>query len=118
MIPRFGLGSDLGFTISPPGRPRLGFELVFDNLSIERAAADVEHPRGLFLVPVRGFEDAHDVRALGLGERGQMIAGHADRGRRCVQELDTGRADRSAWRGMRRARNRTLALAGVSRPLV
>src|SRR5262249_11167440 len=118
MIPRAGPDSGLGFTISAPGRPRLGLELVFDDLSIQRAATDVEHARRLFLVPVHRLEDADDVRALGIGERGQMIARDADGRRRGVQKLDVGGADRSTGRGERRARDGAFELADVAGPVI
>src|SRR5436190_21924572 len=57
---RFGDGLDLGDGLDAGG-PAVLFELVLQDLSIEGAAADLEHARRLFLVPRHRFEHALDV---------------------------------------------------------
>ncbi len=47
-------------------RLRVSFEAVLDDLSIERAPADLEHRCRLLLVPAHAVEHAHDVRPFGL----------------------------------------------------
>ena len=77
-------------------------EAVFQDLPVERPAADVEHASRFLLVPVHGFENSYDVCPFGLGERRQAIARRRCRRYGGVQELDVGRADRPARRRQRR----------------
>ena len=63
-VPRFAAARRLGFRL----------EFIFDDLAIERAAADIKHARRLLLVPVHRLEYPDDVRALRFGKRGQALA--------------------------------------------
>src|SRR5579885_2705296 len=65
-----------------------GLELIFDDFPVERAAADIEDPRRFLLVPLRGFQHADDVRALGLGKGRELVAHRLRGGRRRVEEFD------------------------------
>src|SRR4029453_16653854 len=75
--------------VSPSSRrPCFRLEPVFDDLSVERASADVEGPGRLFLIPSSPFEHAHDMRTLGLGQgRHTWRSIRSDRGLR-MEEFD------------------------------
>ena len=51
-----------------------GLELVFVDLPVQGAAADVEHAGGFLLVPADRVEHPQDVSALGLAQRRQPVA--------------------------------------------
>ena len=70
----------------------LALQPVLHDLPIERAAADFEDQAACFLFQLHALEHADDVGALGLGERGQALAGGFDRGFGGVQELDVAAA--------------------------
>src|SRR5262245_53199738 len=107
----------LGAGLAQPssGRTRFGFQLILDDLAVERAAADVEDPCRFLLVPRNRLENPDDVRPLGFGQRRHVLARCLRRRRRRVQEFDVGGADGAARRGERRARHRALQLADVAR---
>src|ERR1700748_2731 len=73
---------------SVSGRPRLRLEAVLDDLPVERAAADLEQPGRLLLVPRDRVEHPDNMRALGIAKRRQTgrSVGHRHRDTR-VQEL-------------------------------
>src|ERR1035437_908748 len=109
------------FFAAPPGarRPWFRLQLELDDLAVQRAAADVEHPGGLLLVPFHRFEDPYDMGAFGIGERRQPVAGARGGHRRSrVQELDVGGADGAPGGRQRGARYRAFELANVAGPLI
>src|SRR6185503_19985025 len=61
----------LGDSLGARG-PAVLFELVLQDLSIEGAAADLEHARRLLLVPRHRLEHPLDLGALGVAQRGQL----------------------------------------------
>src|SRR5687767_15900579 len=53
------------------GDPAVLFELVLEDLPVERAAADLQQAGRFLLVPRHRFEHPLDVGALGVTQRGQ-----------------------------------------------
>ncbi len=75
---------------------RLRLQPEFEDLAVERAAADFEDAGRFFLVPAARIEDAHDVRPLGLAQRRQPLAVVFGRRLGRVEKFDVGGANRSA----------------------
>src|SRR5262245_61457814 len=94
-------------------RPGFRLEGVLDDFPVQRAAADLQHARGFLLVPLHGFQHAHDVRTLGFRERGQRIAGLVAGRAGRVQELYVRRPNRPAGRRQGRAGHGAFQLANV-----
>src|SRR5207248_2038979 len=65
---------DAAFTAAAGARFRFGFELVLENLAVQRAATDVQDAGRFLLVPLRPLEHPDDMRAFGFGERRQPVA--------------------------------------------
>src|SRR3954466_8968025 len=62
-------GSRSRLALAAPARwLGVGLELELHDLPVQRTPADVEHPRGLLLVPLDGLEHPDDVRAFGVGQ--------------------------------------------------
>src|SRR5689334_22254966 len=80
-----------------------GFQTVLEDLSIERAAADLQDLGGVLLVPADGFEDADDMGSFGFGERRQSLLVRRGQSTVRVQEFDVGGADDTAGRRQRGA---------------
>src|SRR5918994_6588776 len=115
-LPRFRSGERAPCPVS--GRASFGLEAELHDLSVERAPADVQDARRLFLVPRHRLEHAYDVRSFRFAQRGEPCGCLLGRCGLGVEELDIGVAYDAARSGERRARDGAFQLADIPRPVV
>src|SRR5437763_5313561 len=116
MILQRPLGLRVGLPPASRRGARLGLELIFFDLPVQRAAADIKHPRRFLFVPLHRLEHADDVRAFRFGERRHPIAGRGGDARIGMQEFDIGAANDPARGRQRRPGDRAFELADVAGP--